>query len=92
MKKGKWTKIALTAVLSLGTLTAFSTPLSAHTTEKSTSSDGGHYSGIPFDSSVVNEDRLVKALKKQGKIKKNANEAETQKALKNYLKKKKNRQ
>ncbi|NRF04824.1 immune inhibitor A [Bacillus safensis] len=88
MKKGKWTKIALTAVLSLGTLTAFSTPLSAHTTEKSTSSDGGHYSGIPFDSSVVNEDRLVKALKKQGKIKKNANEAETQKALKNYLKKK----
>ncbi|MFB8736254.1 hypothetical protein ACEQPO_29240 [Bacillus sp. SL00103] len=50
-------------------MAAFSTPLSAHTTEKSTSSDGGHYSGVPFDASVVNEDRLIKALKKQGKIK-----------------------
>ncbi|MGE6630557.1 immune inhibitor A domain-containing protein [Bacillus sp. NPDC077027] len=88
MKKGKWARIALTAVLGLGTLTAFSTPLLAHTSEKSTSSDGGHYSGSPFDASVVNEDRLIKSLKERGKIKKNATEAEAQKALAKYLKKK----
>ncbi|MBN8194019.1 immune inhibitor A [Bacillus sp. NTK074B] len=43
----------------------------------------------PIDLNIINEDRLAKALKDQGVISKNASSAEIQKAVKEYINKKK---
>jgi immune inhibitor A len=44
----------------------------------------------PMDLNIINEDRLAKALQDQGVISKNASSSEIQKAVKEYIQKKKN--
>lgn len=47
-----------------------------------------YYSGSSHDSVIANEDRLIKMLKDEGVISKNATRAQAEKAVSNYLNKK----
>ncbi len=80
------------------TFSAFAPATSAHqistasTNTNGTSYDSHNhsaaYTGGPLDLSIANEERLIKMLKKEGTIKKNATDKEAQTQLKKYLKKK----
>lgn len=78
------------------TFSAFAPATSAHqvstiSNHAATETSHNHsvtYTGSSFDLSIANEERLIKMLKKEGVIKKNATDKEAQAQLKKYLKKK----
>ncbi len=77
------------------TFSAFAPATSAHqistTSKHAIDANQNHsvtYTGSSFDLSIANEERLIKMLKKEGTIKKNATDKEAQAQLKKYLKKK----
>lgn len=79
---GKKKKIATSVLaLSLGVST-FGLNVEAQETKQPV------YSGANFDSVIANEDRLIKMLKKQGVVDKNASRAEAEKAVAAYIKEK----
>ncbi|RXK17973.1 immune inhibitor A domain-containing protein [Macrococcus sp. DPC7161] len=51
-------------------------------------SSSSYYKGSNFDYSIANEERIIKMLKKEGLLAKNASDKEAQKAVKSFLKKK----
>ncbi|TCP64583.1 antibacterial peptide protease [Baia soyae] len=76
---------SIIALLSTSLLvgTAFITPSlqsDVHATTKKALADTDH-----IDWSIINQDRLVRALKKQGKIKESASQKEIEKAVKEYV-------
>ncbi|MBM6616566.1 immune inhibitor A domain-containing protein [Bacillus suaedaesalsae] len=89
MKKSKVLSTAAAIALSVGMLsTALPTysPSAKATDSHSHHSDHSHpYGGSPFDLGVANDERLIKMLKDQGTIAKNATPADAQKALNKFL-------
>jgi immune inhibitor A len=87
VKKSKITSTALAVMMGLSTLTygAFVSPNLAEA-EKVKESVAKSYTGSPIDLGIANDEKLIKMLQKEGKISKNATQAEAEKALNKYLK------
>lgn len=86
MKKSKVLSTAAAIALSVGML---STALPTYTpSAKATDTHSQHshsYGGSPIDLGIANDERLIKMLKDQGTIAKNATPEEAQKALNKFL-------
>lgn len=80
MKKRKILSTALTLSLGLGLFNVAAAPPNVKAVEK------GNKFGVTADLGIVNDERLIEMLKREGKLAKNASPAEAEKALKEYLK------
>ena len=87
LKKGKAIKTAMAMALGLSTfaLGAFS-PAQKVAAETALKEVTAPTLGVTADLGMANDERLIEMLKKQGKISKNATQAQADKALQEYLK------
>jgi immune inhibitor A len=90
LKTRKVLSMAMTAALSIG---AFAVPASAGTVEPENvlakpSAKYEHSHSGPVDLGIANDERLIEMLKKEGKIAKNATQAQAEKVLNKFLKEK----
>ncbi|WNB92483.1 immune inhibitor A domain-containing protein [Bacillus sp. NEB1478] len=86
---GKWSKKLGTSLLLTSLSMSLLAPATVMKGEAAPLKDYSKASAIlesaPIDLNVVDQDRLAKALKKQGIIKKNATQAETAKSVQKYI-------